>query len=306
MPTVKEIEAALFELAPREGTMDWDNVGHLLGDPSQKVARCMVALDITHAVAEEAIAAGCQLIVSHHPIMNCKWSQVQTVRDDTFQGSLLTRLLRANVSAICMHTNLDVAEGGVNDILAQALGIRNPERFTNEGVGRCGWRAKPMALPEFVRLVSKALGCGVPVGAFLLAGHVAEASLKPGDHGTTYGGNPFVGAAVRKVLDIFQEQKLTEHVQQVSGYLERKLEQIKETYGFVMERRGLGMMQGIELDPKVPAAKISRLCLEQGLILITAGNNVLRFLPPLVIEEKHVDEMADILQKIFDKYQEKT
>lgn len=160
MPTVKEIEAALFELAPREGTMDWDNVGHLLGDPSQKVARCMVALDITHAVAEEAIAAGCQLIVSHHPIMNCKWSQVQTVRDDTFQGSLLTRLLRANVSAICMHTNLDVAEGGVNDILAQALGIRNPERFTNEGVGRCGWRAEPMALPEFVRLVSKALGCG--------------------------------------------------------------------------------------------------------------------------------------------------
>ena len=115
-----------------------------------------------------------------------------------------------------------------------------------------------------------------------------------------------MGAAVRKVLDIFQEQKLTEHVQQVSGYLERKLEQIKETYGFGMERRGLGMMQGIELDPKVPAAKISRLCLEQGLILITAGNNVLRFLPPLVIEEKHVDEMAGILQKIFDKYQEKT
>ena len=120
MPTVREIEAALFELAPREGTMEWDNVGHLLGDPCQEVDRCMVALDITHAVAEEAIAAGCQLIVAHHPIMNCKWSQVQTVRDDTFQGSLLTRLLRANVSAICMHTNLDIAEGGVNDVLAQA------------------------------------------------------------------------------------------------------------------------------------------------------------------------------------------
>ena len=159
MPTVREMEAALFELAPREGTMDWDNVGHLLGDPRQEVSRCMVALDITHAVAEEAIAAGCQLIGSHHPIMNCKWSQVQTVRDDTFQGSLLTRLLRANVSAICMHTNLDVAEGGVNDVLAQALGIRKPERFTNEGAGRCGWLAEPMALPEFVRLVSKALGC---------------------------------------------------------------------------------------------------------------------------------------------------
>lgn len=159
MPTVREIEAALFELAPRERTMDWDNVGHLVGDPAQEVGRCMVALDITHAVAEEAIAAGCQLIVSHHPVMNCKWSQVQTVRDDTFQGSLLTRLLRANVSAICMHTNLDVAEGGVNDVLAQALGIRKPENFTGEGVGRCGWRAEPMALAEFVRFVSKTLGC---------------------------------------------------------------------------------------------------------------------------------------------------
>ena len=159
MPTVREIEAALFELAPREGTMDWDNVGHLLGDPGQEVRRCMVALDITHAVAEEAIAAGCQLLVSHHPIMNCKWSQVQTVRDDTFQGSLLTRLLRANVSAICMHTNLDIAGGGVNDVLARALGIQEPEGFTSEGVGRCGWRAEPMALPEFVRFVSRTLGC---------------------------------------------------------------------------------------------------------------------------------------------------
>ena len=159
MPTVREIEAALFELAPREGTMDWDNVGHLLGDPGQEVRRCMVALDITHAVAEEAIAAGCQLLVSHHPIMNCKWSQVQTVRDDTFQGSLLTRLLRANVSAICMHTNLDIAGGGVNDVLARALGIQEPEGFTSEGVGRCGWRAEPMALPDFVRFVSRTLGC---------------------------------------------------------------------------------------------------------------------------------------------------
>nr|WP_325211887.1 Nif3-like dinuclear metal center hexameric protein [uncultured Oscillibacter sp.] len=159
MPTVGEIEAALFELAPREGAMDWDNVGHLLGNPAQEVGRCMVALDITHAVAEEAIAAGCQLIVSHHPIMNCKWSQVQTVRDDTFQGSLLTRLLRANVSAICMHTNLDVAEGGVNDVLARILGIQEPERFTGEGVGRCGWLAEPLTLPEFVRFVSRTLGC---------------------------------------------------------------------------------------------------------------------------------------------------
>lgn len=159
MPTVREIEQALFDVAPRERAMDWDNVGHLLGNPEQAVTRCLVALDITHAVAEEAIAAGCELIVSHHPIMNCKWAQVQTVRDDTFQGSLLTRLLRANVSAICMHTNLDIAEGGVNDVLAQVLGIREPEGFTGEGVGRCGNLAEPVELEDFVRFVSRTLGC---------------------------------------------------------------------------------------------------------------------------------------------------
>lgn len=204
MPTVREIEAALFELAPREGAMDWDNVGHLLGDPEQEAIRCMVALDITHAVAEEAIAAGCQLIVSHHPIMNCKWSQVQTVRDDTFQGSLLTRLLRANVSAICMHTNLDVAEGGVNDILARTLGIRNPERFTGEGVGRCGWLAEPMDLPEFVRLVSRSLGCR----------GVRYAGAGKPVHRVAVGGGAcgeFEDAAVRAGCDTFVTSDLSYH-----------------------------------------------------------------------------------------------
>lgn len=159
MPKVREIEQALFELAPGELAMDGDNVGHLLGDPEQWVDRCLVALDITHAVAEEAIEAGCGLIVSHHPVMNSNWCQVQSVRDDTFQGSILTRLLRANVSAICMHTNLDAADGGVNDVLAGRLGLLDPEPFTNDRVGRCGWLADPAPLPEFVRFVSRALGC---------------------------------------------------------------------------------------------------------------------------------------------------
>lgn len=170
------------------------------------------------------------------------------------------------------------------------------------GMGRSGhmfaWQG--YGVKPDIMACAKALGCGVPVGAFLLAGHVAKASLEPGDHGTTYGGNPFVGAAVSKVLDIFQEQNLVEHVRRVSTYLEGKLEGIKEAYGFVAERRGLGLMQGLELDQKVPAAEVSKKCLEQGLILITAGNNVLRFLPPLILEEKHVDEMEGILRKVFD------
>ena len=184
--------------------MDWDNVGHLVGNPSQEVARCMVALDITHAVAEEAIAAGCRLIVSHHPVMNCKWSQVQTVRDDTFQGSLLTRLLRADASAICMHTNLDVAEGGVNDVLARALGIRNPEGFTGEGVGRCGWRDEPMGLAEFVRFVSKALGCN----------GVRYAGCGKPVHRVAVGGGAcgeFEDAAIRAGCDTFVTSDLSYH-----------------------------------------------------------------------------------------------
>lgn len=159
MPTVREIEQAIFDVAPRELAMEWDNVGHLLGDPEQRVERCLVALDATPDTAEEAIAQGCQLLVTHHPIMNCKWLPVQSVREDTPQGALLTRLLRSNVSVISMHTNLDAAEGGVNDVLAETLRIVDPGPFTQEQVGRCGHLAEPMELGEFVRFVSGALRC---------------------------------------------------------------------------------------------------------------------------------------------------
>ena len=102
MPTVREIEAALFQLAPREGAMDWDNVGQLLGDPEREVSRVLVALDITEDVADEAIEKSCELIAAHHPLMNCKWLPVQTVRSDTPQGHLLMKLLGKGVSAICI------------------------------------------------------------------------------------------------------------------------------------------------------------------------------------------------------------
>ena len=103
MPTVRDIEQALFDLAPEELVISWDNVGQLLGDPELDVTKVLVALDITEAVADEAIGTGCQLIVAHHPVMNCKWLPVQTVRSDTPQGHLLLKLLRHGVSAVCMH-----------------------------------------------------------------------------------------------------------------------------------------------------------------------------------------------------------
>ena len=159
MPTVREIEAALFEWAPKALAMDWDNVGHLLGGPEDRVSRVLVALDITEAVADEALAQGCELIVSHHPVMNCKWLPVQSVREDRPQGHLLLKLLRNHVSAICMHTNLDAAQGGVNDLLAQALHLADPVPLNDSQIGRYGTLQSPMALPEFVRSVCRTLKC---------------------------------------------------------------------------------------------------------------------------------------------------
>ncbi len=159
MPTVRDIEQALFDLAPKSGAMSWDNVGQLLGDPDQEVSNILVSLDITEAVADEAIASGCQLLVAHHPVMNCKWLPVQTVRADTPQGHLLLKLLRHGISAICMHTNLDVAPGGVNDALASALRLEDPGPLSEDGIGRVGNLPTPMSLRDFVQMVSRALGC---------------------------------------------------------------------------------------------------------------------------------------------------
>jgi len=146
---------------------------------------------------------------------------------------------------------------------------------------------------------AKALGCGVPVGAFMMTQKVADKSLEPGDHGTTYGGNPLVGAAVSKVLDLMESYDITNHVKEVSTYLEEKLKEIVDSYDFLTQWRGLGLIQGVEC--KNPVAEISNKALEKGLILITAGTNVLRFVPPLIIEKEHVDEMAVILKSVLDE-----
>lgn len=159
------------------------------------------------------------------------------------------------------------------------------------GMGRTGamfaWQ-KYGVKPD-VMTVAKALGNGVPVGAFLACGK-ASSCLVPGDHGTTYGGNPFVCAAASKVLDIFKERNLTAHVEEMGQYLWEKLEELKSRYPEVCGHRGMGLMQGLELT--VPVGPISaNALLEQKLVLITAGTNVIRFVPPLVIEKEHVDEM---------------
>lgn len=151
-----------------------------------------------------------------------------------------------------------------------------------------------------VMTCAKALGCGVPVGAFVIGKKVADASLAPGDHGTTYGGNPFVCAAVSKVFDLYEKEQIVDHVKKVGGYLEQKLNALVEKYDFLKERRGKGLIQGLEVEGR-PIGEIVNRGLEEGLIIITAGSNVLRFVPPLVVTEADVDEMIANWRNVFRK-----
>ncbi len=157
MPTVHEIENALYELAPRELAQSWDNVGLLVGSPGQEVRRVLIALDITGAVADEAAQLGADLIVAHHPVMNCHWHPVQTLRDDTTQGRTLFRLIQGGIAAICMHTNLDAAQGGVSDALAAAIGLEGVSWVEVNGSERVGSLTRAMALPDFLAQVQEGL-----------------------------------------------------------------------------------------------------------------------------------------------------
>ena len=169
------------------------------------------------------------------------------------------------------------------------------------GMGRTGemFAWQHYGVKPDIMTSAKALGCGVPVGAFLMTEKVAEKSLKPGDHGTTYGGNPFVGAAVDKVLEMMERDHITDHVKEITPYLEEKLDELVASYDFLTARRGLGLMQGVVSEK--PVGQIAAKALEEGLIVITAGSDVLRFVPPLIIEKQHVDEMIGKLKKALDQ-----
>ena len=168
------------------------------------------------------------------------------------------------------------------------------------GMGRtgCMFAFQDYSVEPDVMTTAKALGCGVPVGAFVLNQKTAEKSLVPGDHGTTYGGNPFACAAVSKVFDLFESEKILEHVKKVSAYLEEKLDALVQKYDFLTARRGKGLMQGIVVTGR-PVGEIVSKAIENGLMVISAGSDVLRLVPPLVITERDVDEMIEKLEKSF-------
>jgi acetylornithine/N-succinyldiaminopimelate aminotransferase len=169
------------------------------------------------------------------------------------------------------------------------------------GMGRTGqmFAWQNYGIRPDIMTVAKALGCGVPVGAFLMTQRVADLSLAPGDHGTTYGGNPFVGAAVSAVFDQFEELSILAHVNEVAPYLVQKLDELVEKYDCLTAHRGMGLMRGLVCT--LPVGQVSAKALENGLVLITAGSDVLRFVPPLVIEREHVDEMIEKLEKTIQE-----
>ena len=170
------------------------------------------------------------------------------------------------------------------------------------GMGRSGYLFawQEYGVKPNIMTCAKALGCGVPVGAFVLDEKTASGSLVPGDHGTTYGGNPFVCAAVSKVLDIFEQDAIVDHVKEVGAYLEEKLDALVDKYDCIAARRGKGLIQGLVIQGR-PVGEVVLKSMDEGLIVITAGSDVLRLVPPLVITKDHVDEMVTKLERALVK-----
>ena len=212
-------------------------------------------------------------------------------------------LINEKTCAIIMETVQ--GEGGIHP--ADEAFLREPRKICDEkdillildeiqcGMGRTGYMFawQKYGVKPDIMTTAKALGCGVPVGAFLLNEKVGAHSLAAGDHGTTYGGNPLVCAAVNKVLDLFETNHIIENVREVAPYLEKRLDELKEKYDFIIDRRGAGLMQGLEFDR--PVAPYINSALDKGLMLINAGQSIIRLVPPLIITKQNVDDMIAVL-----------
>lgn len=200
-------------------------------------------------------------------------------------------------------------EGGINTASEEFMkGIR--ELCDREGIlmicdeiqcgmGRTGsmfaWQS--YGTKPDIMAMAKAIGSGVPVGAFAMTEEVAKYSLEPGDHGTTYGGNPLACAAVAKTIEIFQREKITEHVQEVGAYLTLRLKELVETCDGALEQRGKGLIQGLKV--RRPAGEICAAALKEGLLVISARSDVIRLVPPLIVEKEHIDELMEKLKKVL-------
>lgn len=167
------------------------------------------------------------------------------------------------------------------------------------GMGRTGamYAWQRYGVKPDIMTTAKAVGCGVPVGAFLMTEKVAKQSLTSGDHGTTYGGNPLACTAVSKVIDLFEELDVLKNVQEAGAYLYEKLEELAARHDCVRAHRGVGLMQGLESEQ--PVGEVINRAVEKGLLLINAGTNIIRFIPPLIVSKQEIDDMIAILDTCF-------
>lgn len=169
------------------------------------------------------------------------------------------------------------------------------------GMGRTGtmYAWQRYGIRPDIMTSAKAVGCGIPVGAFMMTERVAQQSLTSGDHGTTYGGNPLACAAVSKVIDLFEEQDILSNVGETGAYLYEKLDALAAKYDCIKAHRGVGLMQGLECGG--PVGEIINRAVEKGLLLINAGTTVIRFIPPLIASKKDVDDMTAILDECLSE-----
>lgn len=172
------------------------------------------------------------------------------------------------------------------------------------GMGRTGkmYAYEHYGVKPDIITTAKALGLGLPVGAFAVTERVAERSLVPGDHGTTYGGNPLVLTAAAKSIAMMKERGILAHVQEMTPVLCGVLDDLTGKYGFIEGHRGMGFMQGLCLDEKMPVTEVVKMALEKGLVVLSAGGNVLRLLPPLIAGREEIERMRDILDSVFEEF----
>ena len=215
---------------------------------------------------------------------------------------------KINENTCCIITEVVQGEGGIYPATKEFLqGLRD---LCDEhdivlifdeiqcGMGRCGtmYAHEQYGVKPDVMTLAKSLGCGVPVGAFVVNDKYKHV-LKAGDHGTTYGGNPFTTCAVETVFRLYEEENILEHVKEMGNYFHNTLEIFAKKYPVIVEHRGVGLMQGLQFDASVPVGNIIKKALDRGLILLAAGNNTLRFLPPLVIKKEDIAYMLCILEE---------
>ena len=225
-------------------------------------------------------------------------------------GSVLANLTD-NTCAIIMETVQ--GEGGLypaeQDFISKVRELCDDEGIllildeVQCGMGRTGsmYAYQKYGIKPDILTTAKALGNGVPIGAFAVSKEVADNSLVPGDHGTTYGGNPLCTAAVSQVFDMFEDYKIIDHVNEITPYFSEALDKLVEKYDFVVGKRGMGLMQGLVLTIPVKEV-VTKALLEQHLVVLSAGSDVLRLLPPLVITKKDVDEFMEKIQKVLDTF----